>query len=62
MAVVDVIFPWSISGVKCPDGWTQGDGSCYFLSTDLISLVTEAVDFCENLGSTLVEVSQFFLL
>ena len=52
-----MVFDIFISlGVKCPDGWIQGDKSCYFLSTDLISLVTVAVEFCENLGSTLVEV------
>jgi len=49
--------PTTTTGVKCPDGWTEGDGSCYFLSTDLISPVSEALKFCENLGSILVEVN-----
>ena len=44
-------------GAKCPEGWTLAGSSCYFLSTEIISTFNEAVTFCENLGSTLVEVN-----
>jgi len=43
--------------VYCPVGWTLAGGSCYFLSTDYIQTFTAAAQFCENLGSTLVEVN-----
>ena len=45
-------------GVNCPDGWTVAGRSCYYLSTEIKSHFTDAAQFCENLGSTLVEVSQ----
>ena len=45
----------------CPDGWTLWGSSCYFLSTEVFSPFSEAVKFCENLGSSLVEVkSDYF--
>ena len=43
--------------VDCPEGWTLAGSSCYFLSTEYISPFSEAVKFCENLGSSLVEVN-----
>ena len=49
--------------VDCPEGWTLASGStCYFLSTEIASPFSEAVKFCENLGSTLVEVIHVFFL
>ena len=45
-----------LSGVSCPDGWTESGRSCYFLSTDYIKPFASAAKFCEDLGSTLVEV------
>ena len=47
-----------LSGVSCPDGWTESGRSCYLLSTDYIRPATfaSAAKFCEDLGSTLVEV------
>ena len=47
-----------LSGVSCPDGWKESGRSCYFLSTDYIepATFTSAAKFCEDLGSTLVEV------
>ena len=54
-----IIFYMIISrGVNCPDGWTVAGRSCYYLSTEIKSHFTDAAQFCENLGSTLVEVSQ----
>ena len=54
-----IIFYMIISrGVNCPDGWTAAGRSCYYLSTEIKSHFTDAAQFCENLGSTLVEVSQ----
>ena len=47
-------------GAKCPEGWTHAFSSCYFLSTEIVSPFNEAVKFCENLGSTLVEVNHVF--
>ena len=49
-------------GAKCPDGWTQADASCYFLSTYYQPLVSDAVKFCEDLGSVLVEVSTVLMV
>ena len=43
-------------GIRCPDGWTQDGTSCYLLSIGLIPHVAEAIKFCQDLGSTLVEV------
>jgi len=43
--------------ITCPDGWTQADTSCYLLSIDVIPNVHDAIKFCEDLGSTLVEVN-----
>ena len=54
--VFDMSIP--LGPVYCPVGWTLAEGSCYFLSTDYIDTFTDAAQFCENLGSTLVEVSQ----
>ena len=53
MSLLDVI--------TCPDGWTQADTSCYLLSIDVIPNVHDAIKFCEDLGSTLVEVTRKFI-
>ena len=47
-----------IAALTCPDGWTMvvPDGSCYLLSMDIIANVFDALKFCEDQGSTLVEV------
>ena len=52
-----MVFCIFIPGTRCPDGWTQDGTSCYFLSIDLIPLVADAIKFCQDLGSTLVEVT-----
>ena len=53
-----MVFNMSIPlGIKCPDGWTLSGRSCYYLSTNIIKPFSAAVTFCENLGSTLVEVN-----
>merc|ERR1711973_537748 len=48
-----------LSGVSCPDGWTESGRSCYLLSTDYIRPATfaSAAKFCEDLGSILVEIN-----
>ena len=48
--------------VNCPEGWTLAGSSCYLLSTETIRHFSEAVKFCEERGSTLVEVNQFTLM
>ena len=48
--------------VDCPDGWTLAGTSCYLLSTEIITPFSEAVKFCEERGSTLVEVNQLTLM
>jgi len=49
--------PTTTTGVKCPEGWTLEGQSCYFLSTEIVKPFSAAVAFCENLGSTLVEIN-----
>ena len=48
--------------VYCPDGWTLAGTSCYLLSTEIITPFSEAVKFCEELGSTLVEVNRLIMM
>ena len=48
--------------VDCPEGWTLAGTSCYYLSTEIIKPFSEAVKFCENLGSTLVEVNRLIMM
>merc|ERR1712004_255304 len=42
---------------SCPGGWVQYGSSCYLLSMDIIANVFDALKFCEDQGSTLVEVN-----
>ena len=48
--------------VNCPEGWNLAGSSCYLLSTETIRHFSEAVKFCEERGSTLVEVNQLTLM
>ena len=48
--------------VDCPEGWTLAGTSCYYLSTEIITPFSEAVKFCENLGSTSVEVNRSIMM
>ena len=43
--------------IKCPKGWTLSGGSCYLLSRDKVSTLTEAAATCERHGSKLVEIN-----
>ena len=45
-----------IAALTCPDGWTQFGSSCYLLSVEIIANVFDALKFCEDQGSALVEV------
>ena len=40
----------------CHEGWTPAGSSCYLLSIDIIANVFDALKFCEDQDSTLVEV------
>merc|ERR1711953_327101 len=49
--------PTTTASISCADGWTESGRSCYFLSTDYIRPFASAAKFCEDLGSTLVEIN-----